>query len=118
MYQGHLNDGSSIQKHSAGALYPYVIQFRGEALVPELIHPAGEITRHASYDEACAAARQLLDLALAAKVCGISSERLVQLVCEPLVIGRDYIQLAAVEGIANLIKSFGQRVARADRVLR
>lgn len=25
MYQGHLNDGSSIQKHSAGGLYPCVI---------------------------------------------------------------------------------------------
>lgn len=25
MYQGHLNDGSSVQKHSAGGLYPCVI---------------------------------------------------------------------------------------------
>lgn len=24
-YQGHLGDGSSVQKHSAGPLYPYVI---------------------------------------------------------------------------------------------
>ena len=24
-YQGHLNDGSSVQKHSAGGLYPYII---------------------------------------------------------------------------------------------
>ena len=24
-YQGHLEDGSSVQKHSAGPLYPYVI---------------------------------------------------------------------------------------------
>lgn len=24
-YQGHLNDGSSVQKHSAGGLYPCVI---------------------------------------------------------------------------------------------
>jgi len=24
-YQGHLEDGSSVQKHSAGGLYPYVI---------------------------------------------------------------------------------------------
>ncbi len=24
-YQGHLSDGSSVQKHSAGGLYPYVI---------------------------------------------------------------------------------------------
>ena len=25
MYAGHLPDGSSVQKHSAGGLYPYVI---------------------------------------------------------------------------------------------
>lgn len=29
MYQGHLPDGSSVQRHSAGALYPYVIICRG-----------------------------------------------------------------------------------------
>ena len=28
MYQGHLADGSGIQKHSAGGLYPYVIGAR------------------------------------------------------------------------------------------
>jgi len=27
MYQGHCADGSSIQKHSAGGLYPYVIGY-------------------------------------------------------------------------------------------
>lgn len=26
-YQGHLADGSSVQKHSAGAHYPYVIGY-------------------------------------------------------------------------------------------
>ena len=25
MYQGHLNDGSSIQKHSAGGIYPCIV---------------------------------------------------------------------------------------------
>ncbi len=25
MYQGHVSDGSSIQKHSAGATYPFVV---------------------------------------------------------------------------------------------
>ena len=25
MYQGHMNDGSSVQRHSAGPLYPCVI---------------------------------------------------------------------------------------------
>lgn len=27
-YEGHLNDGSSVQKHSAGGLYPYVVVAR------------------------------------------------------------------------------------------
>ena len=27
-YQGHLADGSSIQKHSAGGAYPYVLVLR------------------------------------------------------------------------------------------
>jgi hypothetical protein len=27
MYQGHCADGSSVQKHSAGALYPLVIAY-------------------------------------------------------------------------------------------
>lgn len=27
-YQGHLSDGSSIQKHSAGSMYPFVFQIR------------------------------------------------------------------------------------------
>lgn len=25
MYQGHMNDGSSVQKHSAGSVYPFVV---------------------------------------------------------------------------------------------
>lgn len=28
MYQGHLADGSGIQKHGAGGLYPYVVAAR------------------------------------------------------------------------------------------
>lgn len=28
MYQGHHSDGSGVQKHSAGGLYPYVIGIR------------------------------------------------------------------------------------------
>lgn len=26
-YAGHMNDGSSVQKHSAGGLYPYIIGY-------------------------------------------------------------------------------------------
>jgi hypothetical protein len=29
MYQGHMQDGSSIQRHSAGDLYPWVIYAQG-----------------------------------------------------------------------------------------
>jgi hypothetical protein len=31
MYQGHLADGSSVQNHSAGPVYPYVIGFTDAA---------------------------------------------------------------------------------------
>jgi hypothetical protein len=116
MYQGHLSDGSSIQKHSAGALYPYVIGFRGLALVPELIHPTGEVTQHASYDHACAAALELKTLAPAARVCGISADHLTKLVCGQRT-ARDESVLGFIRGVATLIKSFGQRTARADLVL-
>ena len=30
-YQGHLADGSSVQKHSAGGAYPYVLVLRDSA---------------------------------------------------------------------------------------
>jgi hypothetical protein len=44
MYMGHLNDGSSVQKHSAGGLYPYVIYARqkGAALSYGVLTPEGE----------------------------------------------------------------------------
>ena len=40
-YQGHLNDGASVQKHSAGGAYPYVIGYteRGGYAV---VTPEGE----------------------------------------------------------------------------
>ena len=42
-YQGHLNDGSSVQKHSAGGLYPYIIyaQQCGDALKYGVLTPSG-----------------------------------------------------------------------------
>lgn len=41
MYQGHMNDGSSIQKHSAGPLYPFVVyETHGGAM--HLLHPSGQ----------------------------------------------------------------------------
>lgn len=42
-YQGHMPDGSSIQRHSAGGAYPYVLQLRdrpdGAGFYWELIGP-------------------------------------------------------------------------------
>jgi hypothetical protein len=59
MYQGHSNDGSSIQKHSVGDIYPYVIQIReiannagGWDRTYELLHTNGSVTSHATHDEA------------------------------------------------------------------
>jgi len=50
MYQGHLSDGSGIQKHSAGAWYPLVVGFRETAapgLAPrfaaEVSDPSGAV---------------------------------------------------------------------------
>ena len=42
-YQGHLNDGSGVQKHSAGGLYPFVIfdQQSGERLDYGVLCPNG-----------------------------------------------------------------------------
>lgn len=59
MYQGHLPDGSSIQRHSAGGLYPYVIyaQQVGDALRWGFISPDGRSQLVAdTYSGACAAA--------------------------------------------------------------
>ena len=58
-YQGHLADGSSVQKHSAGGLYPYVIYAKqqGDVLRWGYIAPDGSDHLVAdSYDDACDAA--------------------------------------------------------------
>jgi len=50
-YQGHLNDGSSVQKHSAGGMYPCVLYFKHEhygIITPD--NQAG--TLYESYDAA------------------------------------------------------------------
>lgn len=66
MYQGHLNDGSSIQKHSAGGIYPCVLfaQETPTGLQYGIITPKnqkGEL--HGSYDAAVAAALKYLNKA-------------------------------------------------------
>ena len=51
-YAGHLNDGSSVQKHSAGGLYPFIIFAKqcGDALRYGVLAPNGDevlLTTHA-----------------------------------------------------------------------
>ena len=53
MYQGHCTDGSSVQKHSAGGLYPYIIFAKqcGDVLRYGVIKPTGDdvlLTTHES----------------------------------------------------------------------
>jgi hypothetical protein len=50
-YQGHLADGSSVQKHSAGGMYPAVIYFQhGQYGIITPDNQAGSL--YASYDAA------------------------------------------------------------------
>lgn len=69
-YQGHLPDGSSIQRHSAGGLYPYIVyaQQKGDALRWGYIAPDGarRLTSD-SYSDACDAALAHKDSAARAK---------------------------------------------------
>lgn len=59
-YQGHLADGSSVQKHSAGAFYPYVLQLRGDHFA-EIIGPGVPgVLRFETIDEAQRAAMRLV----------------------------------------------------------
>lgn len=62
VYQGHLNDGSSIQRHSAGGLYPCVIyqQQQGPVLKSGVISPENQDgVLVGSYNDACAYADKL-----------------------------------------------------------
>ena len=62
-YQGHHSDGSSIQKHSAGELYPFVVQMREAhgGLRYELIGPGIDTAlEFASYDDLVSGAKRLL----------------------------------------------------------
>ena len=63
-YQGHLADGSSVQKHSAGGIYPYVLfaQQAGEKLLYGLLSPSGHTELFETYDGALAWGVQLKGL--------------------------------------------------------
>lgn len=60
MYEGHLADGSGIQKHSAGGLYPYVVYAQGsDVLTYGVIVPGQSGYIVGTYDEAVAHASAL-----------------------------------------------------------
>jgi hypothetical protein len=65
MYQGHMPDGSSIQRHSAGGIYPYVVFVKSTNGVSQygVLEPAGEESLFNSYTGAVqfAAALKALD---------------------------------------------------------
>ena len=66
MYQGHHSDGSSIQRHSAGSHYPYVVGKRAGVVTPSVLcwfvlHPDG---REDYFDEGVIAFIHADDLAL------------------------------------------------------
>jgi hypothetical protein len=63
-YQGHLNDGSSIQKHSAGGIYPCIVYAQGtpDGLKYGLITPRDQVgTIYGTYDYSVALALYLKD---------------------------------------------------------
>lgn len=104
MYQGHLADGSSVQKHSAGGLYPFVLYAQETAggLRWGFISPAGrDSAAKFTYDQVVAAAeaeKAARDFRLAAK----------------RVYNRPGLPHIAVERMAGAIKA---SAAREDRVL-
>lgn len=62
MYQGHLPDGSSVQQHSAGGLYPFVLYARqvGDRVLWGVIQPNGtEIEAERTYPMAAALAEAM-----------------------------------------------------------
>ena len=65
-YQGHLPDGSSVQKHSAGSCYPYVVfgQETPEGLRYGVITPLGYATE----------AKQIVEKGFAAGALGTGAE--------------------------------------------
>jgi hypothetical protein len=51
IYQGHCADGSGVQKHSAGGIYPYIVFAKqcGPALQYGVLEPSGEESFFPSY---------------------------------------------------------------------
>lgn len=100
-YQGHLSDGSSVQKHSAGGLYPYVVfgQQQGDAMRWGYIAPNGSTHLVAdTYGGAC-------DCALAHKQ---NAERL-----RAFRVGREFCLLACHIEVPPQIKPISN-ISRGD----
>lgn len=50
---GHMNDGSSIQRHSAGAAYPFIVGYQDRPDGHFVMTPGGDIVaRYATHNEA------------------------------------------------------------------
>ena len=52
MTTGHTPDGSGLQNHSIGGLYPHIIIYRPFTRTWEVSHRDGRSTNHSSYDAA------------------------------------------------------------------
>lgn len=54
MYQGHLSDGSSIQKHSAGGIFPYIVFAKQsvDKLLWGVLSPNGDERMFCKYENA------------------------------------------------------------------
>lgn len=102
-YQGHMADGSGIQKHSAGGLYPYVIfaQQQGPALRWGYIAPDGKSRLVAdSYDAAA-------DAALAHKM---GAAKAVEPVKTSAIVARDRHDIDALVRLRKALDAGAQTV--------
>lgn len=61
-YQGHQSNGSGLQNHSIGGIYPYIIGYKPFTKEYYLMFSSGEILAyHANYNETYSHARIILD---------------------------------------------------------
>lgn len=123
MYQGHLNDGSSVQKHSAGAIYPYVIQIRDRAPGAywwELLGPglrlAGRdvVLRFESYEAVHQAAERLLAVRSIDDAWAFELERVAS-ACGMRVLGDD-VMARIIGDRPEMGRGYFGRMSQAARV--
>lgn len=119
-YLGHMPDGSSIQRHSAGGAYPYVVQVRDNPAGGywwELIGPGidnlkpGAALRFGSQDDLDAAVRRLLAVRENEDAWAFEVERL------QTVSGQRVYAMAQAAGLyGDAKKTAWARMSRVDRV--